>query len=77
MLNKTYMKQIEYSNYTVTELLELINKIKLRHDKIKKDIFDKLATLKELEENINILLSDLDKTEEEYIKISEEYLKRK
>lgn len=71
------MQQIEYSNYTVTELLDLINKSKLKHDKIKKNVFDKLSILKELEEDINVLLSDLDKTEEEYIKISEEYLKRK
>lgn len=71
------MKNIDYSKYTPTELLNLSNDVKKKHDIIKEKILDKLTILKELEVSINILISELDKTEVDYIKISEEYLKRK
>lgn len=71
------MKNIDYSKYTPTELLKLSNDVKTKHDITKEKILDSLTTLKELEKSINILIADLDETEVDYIKISEEYLKRK
>lgn len=71
------MKNIDYSKYTPTELLKFSNDIKTKHDGVKDSIINKLSLLKELEVSINILISELDKTEVDYIKISEEYLKRK
>ena len=67
----------DYSIYSPTELLKFSNDVKKKHDIVKENIIDNLTTLRELEESINMLISELDKTELEYIKISEEYLKRK
>jgi septal ring factor EnvC (AmiA/AmiB activator) len=56
---------------TPTQILKEINDLKSNHDKIKSEILTTLDELKQNENNLNRLLSELDKIEIKYVELME------
>lgn len=62
----------ELNKYTPTEILKLINDIKIKHETLKEDIIKDTEELEILGEEINKKLEELDVVENKYIKLIEE-----
>jgi hypothetical protein len=65
------------SGYTPTELLVMINKIKIEHDAIKQEIINDTYSIEELEKLINNKINKLTDIEKNYIALIEELNNRK
>ena len=61
----------DITNLTSTELLNIINKKKKKHNEIKAKILVLLDNYDKIKENINILTSELEENENEYVKLIE------
>jgi uncharacterized coiled-coil DUF342 family protein len=64
------------SKYTPTELLKLINDIKLKHDNLKQEIIDYTYQVDELNKIINNKINELTDVENYYVALIEEMEKR-
>jgi hypothetical protein len=62
----------QLNTYTPTELLKLINNIKVEHERLKKEIVDHSYEAEELEKKINDKLAALKSTEDRYVALIEE-----
>ena len=72
--NYTIMEDL--TKYTPTELLKIINDIKLKHDTLKQEIIDHTFEAEELEKKINEKIISLTEIEKNYIALIEEMEKR-
>ena len=66
----------DLTKYTPTELLKMINDIKLKHDTLKQEIIDHTFEAEELEKKINEKIISLTEIEKNYIALIEEMEKR-
>ena len=66
----------EFSKYTPTELLKMINDSKAEHEKIKQEIIDYTYQLDELEVVVNNKINELTAVEKLYIDLIEELTNR-
>ena len=66
----------DLTKYTPTELLKMINDIKLKHDTLKQEIIDHTFEVDELEKIINEKIINLTEYEKNYILLIEEMEKR-
>ena len=66
----------DLTKYTPTELLKIINDIKLKHDTLKQEIVDHTFEAEELEKKINEKIISLTEIEKNYILLIEEMEKR-
>jgi hypothetical protein len=66
----------DLTKYTPTELLKIINDIKLKHDTLKQEIIDHTFEAEELEKKINEKIISLTEIEKNYILLIEEMEKR-
>lgn len=66
----------DLTKYTPTELLKMINDIKLKHDTLKQEIVDHTFEAEELEKKINEKIILLTEIEKNYIALIEEMEKR-
>lgn len=66
----------DLTKYTPTELLKIINDIKLKHDTLKQEIIDHTFEAEELEKKINEKIISLTEIEKNYIALIEEMEKR-
>jgi len=62
----------DLKKYTPTEILKLINDIKIKHETLKEEITKDTEELEVLGEKINKKLEELDVVENEYVKLIEE-----
>jgi hypothetical protein len=62
----------DYSKYTPTELLVMINNVKISHDKLKQEIFSYLQEIENLSELINKREIELNSVEKQYVNLIEE-----
>lgn len=66
----------DLTKHTPTELLKMINDIKLKHDILKQEIIDHTFEAEELEKKINEKIISLTEIEKNYIVLIEEMEKR-
>jgi len=64
------------SEYTPTQLLKMINDLKLKHDTLKQEIISHTFEVDELEKTINQKLAILTESEKNYVALIEEMEKR-
>ena len=62
------------SGYTKTELLKISGDIKLRHDKLKKEIIADTYEMEELEKRINSKVAEMQELERNYVEIVEKLM---
>jgi len=66
----------DLGKYTPTELLKLINDVKLKHDTLKQEIINHTFEVDELEKKINEKIAKLDELEKNYVKLIEQIEKK-
>lgn len=66
----------DFSKYTPTQLLKIINDTKQKHDSLKEEIINDTYEYDELEKKINNKLKVLSELEKNYVKLIEEMEKK-
>jgi len=66
----------DLSKYSPTELLKMINDVKIKHDTLKQGIINHTIEVDEIEKKINDDLEILTELEKNYVELIEEISKR-
>ena len=64
---------MELSGYTILELYDMVNKVKELQEKKKEEITALTYEMDELKKKVDIKFDELNKIEEDYVKIMMEY----
>jgi hypothetical protein len=66
----------DLTKYSPTELLKIINDTKVKHDRLKQEIFNHLTEIDKIEIEINKKILELTEEEKYYVELVDELNKR-